>query len=93
METSCDVCQGNMEFVEENDGAKIKDDSSTRAIADLLQVDAVEVEKTLCSRIVAARGDVINKVHTVSEAVIGRDAFAKVCCSLWSFLIIKLKFG
>ena len=39
---------------------------------------ADELEKALCSRVVAAKGEVVEKGHTVEQAKYGRDALAKV---------------
>ena len=37
-----------------------------------------ELERALCSRVVAAKGEVVEKGHTVEQAQYGRDALAKV---------------
>jgi len=37
-----------------------------------------ELERALCSRVVAAKGEVVEKGHTVEQAMYGRDALAKV---------------
>lgn len=47
-------------------------------IAELLRVSPDEVKKALCHRVIAVRGEVMEKRHTDSEAGFGRDAFAKV---------------
>lgn len=47
-------------------------------IAELLKVSPEEVKKALCHRVIAVRGEVMEKRHTDSEASFGRDAFAKV---------------
>ena len=39
---------------------------------------AGELERALCSRVVAAKGEVVEKGHTVEQAQYGRDALAKV---------------
>ncbi len=44
----------------------------------LFRADAGDVEKCLLTRVVAARGEVISKVHSHDDAGFGRDAFAKV---------------
>ena len=36
------------------------------------------VKKALCHRVIAVRGEVMEKHHSESEASFGRDAFAKV---------------
>lgn len=35
------------------------------------------METALCERVIAARGDIMRKEHTESEASYGRNAFAK----------------
>ena len=70
--------QGNLDFVEENDDARIKDSSALNIVSNLLAVDYAEAEKALCSRVVATRGEVMEKGHTVEQAAYGKDAFAKV---------------
>jgi len=48
-----------------------------------------ELGRALCSRVVAAKGEVLEKGHTVEQAKYGRDALAKVlychCCSIRVF--------
>ena len=56
-------------------------------MADLLCVTEDQVHKALCHRVIAARGEVMEKKHTETEAVVGRDALAKVC--LFYVLISK----
>ncbi|KAK2160949.1 hypothetical protein LSH36_124g01005 [Paralvinella palmiformis] len=68
---------GNMNFVESNDEASIQDRSSLSTLAQLLEVDEEAAEKALCSRVVATRMEVMEKGHTVEQALHGRDAFAK----------------
>ena len=67
-----------MDFIENNDQATIKNINVLRNFASLLQLDHSETEKALCSRVVAARGEVIEKSHSVEQAIYGRDALAKV---------------
>jgi myosin heavy subunit len=43
-----------------------------------LSCDESDLDKALCSRVVAARGEVVEKGHTLEQAQFGRDAFAKV---------------
>lgn len=40
-------------------------------------VFAGELDRALCSRVVAAKGEVVEKGHTVEQAQFGRDALAK----------------
>lgn len=57
-----------------------------RRVAGLLSVSDEELDKTLCFRIVAAGGDVVDKGHTEKEAVFAKDAFAKVRELQWIIL-------
>jgi len=74
------IClKGTLEFEEAGvEVAKVKDSEPLNNIAHLLEVDVVEAEKTLCSRVVATKGEVMEKGHTIEQAQFGRDAFAKV---------------
>lgn len=67
-----------MDFVEAGEAVKISDCDLLQQISHLLSCDLQETEKTLCSRVVAARGEVMEKGHTLEQAQYGRDAFAKV---------------
>ncbi|XP_074658993.1 unconventional myosin-Id-like [Tubulanus polymorphus] len=68
---------GNLQFDEEGDHASIPDKDILANIATLLSVDEAELEKALCYRVVAARGEIMEKQHTVIDAYYARDAFAK----------------
>lgn len=69
--------QGNVDFVNDNDETRIKSGTELRHITSLLSLDQAELEKALCSRVVAAKGEVVAKGHTIEQAKYGRDAFAK----------------
>jgi myosin I len=66
-----------LEFTENSDRTSVSNTDILQIIARLLDVDEADAEKTLCARVVAARGEVMQKGHTVREAMHGRDAFAK----------------
>lgn len=69
---------GSVEFVEAGiEEAKIKDSDALGNISSLLEVDDSEVRKALCTRVVATKGEVMEKGHTISQAAFGRDAFSK----------------
>lgn len=73
--------QGNLAFTpdaKQHDQARIKNNDVVGVIAKLLASSQDEVEKALCFRVVAARGEVVEKGHSVKEAMYARDAFAKV---------------
>jgi myosin-1 len=66
--------------VENSDAANVSNADLLQIVARLLDVDEADAERTLCVRVVAARGEVMQKGHTVEEAMHGRDAFAKASC-------------
>lgn len=69
---------GSLEFEEVGvEQAKIKSSAPLNQVASLLQLDVVEAEKAFCSRVVATKGEVMEKGHTIEQAQFGRDAFAK----------------
>lgn len=47
-------------------------------MAKLLSVAEGELLTALTERVIAARGEVMQKTHTLTEAEYGRDALAKV---------------
>jgi len=57
---------------------KLAQTSSLSTVAQLLCVDQTELGRALCHRVIAANGELMEKGHTASEAVFGRDALAKV---------------
>ena len=73
-----DFIKGNLDFVTEKDEAQVQDGRLLSTIATLLSVNSNDAQKALCSRVVAARGDVVEKGHTLEQARYGRDAFSKV---------------
>lgn len=70
--------KGNVTFTTEEDEVKIIDTNSMNKTADLLQVNAEELKRTLCERVIAARGEIMQKSHTLIEAEFGKNALAKV---------------
>ncbi|XP_071812059.1 unconventional myosin-Id-like isoform X2 [Apostichopus japonicus] len=61
----------------DDDSCSVKDPDQLSAMAELLSISQDELGKALCHRVIAARGEVMEKSHTVEEAYNGRDAFAK----------------
>ena len=85
------VFQGNVKFIpDETHGeqARIESQALLATIAKLLASTQDEVEKALCYRVVAARGEIVEKGHSVKEALYGRDAFAKVIILIIIIIII-----
>ena len=73
-----------MEFkldAEKHEQAVVANREELSIIAKLLGNSPVTVDKSLCYRVVATRGDVVEKGHNDKEAYHGRDALAKVCGS------------
>ncbi|BFY98224.1 hypothetical protein BsWGS_01264 [Bradybaena similaris] len=67
---------GNIEFGGE-DQSEITNKQEPSTIASLLGVTTENVEKALCSRVIAAGGNVVDKHLNVDEAHYARKAFAK----------------
>ncbi|XP_067649162.1 unconventional myosin-Id-like [Haliotis asinina] len=69
---------GNVEFgVTDEDVACVGNQSVSNIIAGLLEVRPDQLEKALCSRTIAAGGNVVEKGLTKKDAYFARDAFAK----------------
>ena len=72
------VIQGNLQFIEaEEDQLQISNPEVVEYIASLLATTPDAVEKALCFRVVGNKLGAVEKMHTVEQAVYGRDAFAK----------------
>lgn len=83
---------GNIEFeIDEEDKLRLKKTKGVDYVAELLQVKRSDLETALCERVIAARGDIMRKEHTITEAVFGRDAFAKaVYDTLFTWIVTKI---
>ena len=75
------VSQGNIEFVGE-DQAAVADQGESAVIGKMLQVSREDLEKALCSRVIAAGGNVVDKHLNVPESYYAGQAFAKVFMAL-----------
>ncbi|KAK8394631.1 hypothetical protein O3P69_005830 [Scylla paramamosain] len=79
---------GNIEFSSGGDETQIQNPQEVNSIAELLRVSPEEVKKALCHRVIAVRGEVMEKRHNDSQASFGRDAFAKAIYErLFSFIV------
>ena len=71
--------QGNIQFAESEDESLIISNSElVPVITELLATPPGSLEKALCYRVVGNKHGAIDKMHTVDQAVYGRNAFAKV---------------
>ena len=77
--------QGNITFEMDNDQVCVSSREELSQIACLLSMDVDNLETSLCSRVVAAGGDVVRKEFTLSDAIYTRDAFAKVRGKIFFF--------
>ena len=68
----------NYEPTDDHDIAGVADRKLLSNIASLLSVKPEELQQTLCTRVIAAGGQVVEKGLTVSDAMYARDAYAKV---------------
>ncbi|XP_057293131.1 unconventional myosin-Id-like isoform X2 [Hydractinia symbiolongicarpus] len=85
------IVLGNVTFNHENDQAYVNDHESLVSLASLLGVSKEQAAKALCYRIVAARGEAIEKGHNIEDAIYGKNAFAKAIYDrLFSWIVGKI---
>lgn len=72
------LLQGNIKFKEEEDKIEIMEKDVLENVSKLLSVDIKELQTALSERVIAARGEVMQKNLTLSEGKFVADALAKV---------------
>lgn len=85
--------QGNIEF-EGEDQSEISNEDEQKIVSSLLSVTQENLEKALCSRVIAAGGQVVDKQLNVPEANYARTAFVKVIvlylpATTWTLNFVK----
>ena len=72
--------QGNLQFADDDreQATVVHGDTELPNIGFLLGTEAKDVQKALCSRVVAAAGSIVEKAHHAKDASYGREALAKV---------------
>ncbi|KAJ9577049.1 hypothetical protein L9F63_006397, partial [Diploptera punctata] len=82
---------GNITFISQEESAQPADNNIVNKAASMLNVAPKELSTALSQRVIAARGEVMQKTHTLSEAEYGRDAFAKaVYDRLFTWIVGKV---
>lgn len=81
-----------MDFIEaEHEQAGVKERGPLKCLSSLLSLNEGDTERALCSRVVAAAGEAIQKGHNIEQARNGRDAFAKVLETLLYCVVSSIK--
>mgnify|MGYP002716723407 CR=1 FL=1 len=82
------MSKGNLTFKEEEDSIRIIETDLVEIVSKLLNVEVEELQTALRKRVIAAKGEIMEKNLTLSEGKFVADALAKV-----RFVPIRFRFS